>query len=76
MSAKIVGVECEGVVRWHVPGVAGPDYATLCGLDGEDPSVGQRLLGKSPRGTKVNCEQCSAVWRGLRALNLRESDFA
>lgn len=76
MSAKIVGVESDGVVEWHIPGVGGPDYATLCGLDGDDSTVGQRLVDHVPRGAKIDCEQCCTIWRGLRALKLRESDFA
>lgn len=76
MSKKIVGVESDGVVEWHVVGVAGADYITLCGLDGDDPGVGQRPVIGVPRGTKIDCQECKHVWSGLRALKLRDSDFA
>ena len=76
MSAKVIGVELDGIVEWHVPGVSGADYVTLCGLDGNDPSIGQTGTVEAPRGTKINCQQCRAIWRSLRELNLREADFA
>jgi hypothetical protein len=77
MSNKIIGVESDGVIEWHAPGVAGPDYATLCGLDGNDDAVGQRPVDiKPPRGTKIDCHECKRIWAGVRDLKLRESDFA
>ncbi len=76
MNSKVVGVEVEGVVEWHVPGVAGADYATLCGLDGADPSIGQTGLRVAPRGTKINCRECGSIWKRLKSFQLRQSDFA
>ncbi len=76
MSTKVVGVECDGTVEWHVPCVGGPDYATLCGLDGNDPSIGQTGVVEAPRGTRINCGACHGIWQGLRELKLRDVDFA
>lgn len=75
MSIKLVGIEVDGVVGWHVPGVGRPDYATLCGLDGNDPAIGQTGVVPAPRGIKINCPQCRTIWDGLRWLRLRDSDF-
>jgi hypothetical protein len=75
LSQKAIGVEVDGSVEWHVPGVAGADYATLCGLDGNDPAVGQTGTVGAPRGTKINCRECRTIWQRLRQLKLRDSDF-
>lgn len=76
MSHKVIGVEVDGALEWHVPSVGGGDYATLCGLDGNDPAIGQTGTVEAPRGTKINCHECRTVWQGLRALKLRATDFA
>ncbi len=75
MSSKVVGVEVDGVVEWHIPGVGGADYATLCGLDGDDPAIGQTGIVQAPRGTKIDCQECKSIWYGLRALRLQPSNF-
>lgn len=75
MSAKVIGVEVDGAIEWHVPGVAGADYVTLCGLDGYDPAIGQTGTVDAPRGTKINCQQCRMIWWRLRELKLRIADF-
>jgi len=74
---KYVAVFCaedgdEGEVRIHLPDASGC-YATLCGLDGNDPAVGQRLVDL-PNGAKVNCQQCKAIW--AVAKKYKASDFS
>lgn len=75
MGTKVIGVELDGTVEWHIPGISGADYVTLCGLDGNDVGAGQTGTVEAPRGTKINCQQCRTIWQGLRDLKLREADF-
>lgn len=62
-------------VEWHAPGVGGADYATLCGLDGNDPTNGQHGLVDAPPGQKITCGQCKKIWSDIVALKLRIADF-
>ncbi len=72
---KAVGVILDGVDTWHAHGVHS-DYNTLCGIDADDPTIGHDGLTEHiPRGQKITCEQCWSIWRNMRALRLRESDF-
>lgn len=73
--SKAVGVLVDGVVEWHAPRVAGPDYDTLCGIDAHDPEVGHQGLVPTKRGQKINCPECKRVWEGVLALRLRKSSF-
>ena len=73
---KIIGVQIDGVVEWHIPGCGGGDYVTLCGLDGNDPKIGQECVMAPPAGTKINCSVCRTIWENLAALRIRRSDFS
>jgi len=58
---KIVAVKIEGVITTHLPSENG-NYTTLCGLDGDDPSIGQelhKLKGKA----WVDCAHCTSIFR-------------
>ena len=61
MEMKEVGVELDGTVEWHFPGKSGAEHATLCGLDSNDPFIGQTGFVDAPRGTKINCQQCGTI---------------
>jgi hypothetical protein len=74
--SKAVGVLIDGVVEWHAPGVAGPDYDTLCGIDANDPTIGHHGLVPAKRGQKITCMNCKMIWEGVVALNLRMASFA
>jgi len=63
-----VAIECEGVRKIHAAGIDG-NYASLCGLDGEENRVS---LPK--RGEKIDCPQCFAIWNETRYY--RPGDFA
>ncbi len=76
MESKIIGVWIDGAATWHVIGVGGGDYVTLCGLDGDDPEVGQTGTIKARRGQKIDCPQCRQIWEGVMALRLRRGNFA
>ena len=55
-----VGVEVAGVKQTHLPHPTG-QYATLCGMDRDDPdpSVAQRPV--SP-GLAVDCNECRMIF--------------
>lgn len=73
--SKVLGVDIDGVVEWHAPNVAGPDYDTLCGVDADDPAIGHEGLIPAKRGQKITCMQCKMIWEGVVALKLRKSNF-
>ena len=72
---KTVGVMIDGVVEWHAPPAGKMDYATLCGIDPDDPKIGHEGYVDAPGGQKITCRQCNAIWRDVIALKLRGSDF-
>lgn len=67
---KFVTVKCDDETLTHLPAAA--DYATLCGLDGDDPAIGLYTL-PTPKGAKIDCEQCQAIW--LLCKQFRSSSF-
>ncbi len=77
---KVVALELDGELEFHLPATAGVPYATACGLDGgedltddmETGPEGQRM-GKVPRGQKINCPRCTELWQLARKY--RASDF-
>jgi hypothetical protein len=72
MTRGYIAVEQDGVVEVHASGVIG-DYATLCGMDGDDLSVGQRPAPLQI-GARINCQHCILIIR--TAKKYRERDFA
>ena len=62
--------------QWHAPGVFGPDYDTLCGIDANDPTIGHEGLVTAKRGQKITCMNCKMIWQGVVAMNLRKASFA
>jgi hypothetical protein len=71
--SRFVAVEIDGTVGVRLPDALG-NYETLCGLDGNDdsPGVGQSPASV-PRGAKVDCPHCTAIW--LTARKFKQSDF-
>lgn len=63
------GIYTENLVHISNDG-ARSDYATLCGLSGNDDEQ-QEQPAKS--GDKVNCPACFAIWECVR--HYRKSDF-
>ena len=57
----LVTVDNDGEVDTHITGHTG-DYATLCGLDGDDSemAVNQKTLDKT--GLRVTCWTCKKMW--------------
>lgn len=75
-SSKIIGVNIDGDVEWHVIAVEGnADYDTLCGVDAHDPNIGHYGTTYAKRGQKITCEQCKGLWFGIQSLRLKKSNF-
>ena len=72
--SKAVGVVIDGEASWHAPGVF-DDYATLCGIDANDPAIGHQGTVEPKRGQKVECRTCKTIWANTMALKLRSPDF-
>ena len=53
-----VAIALEGKVEVHAPGLG--SYATLCGLDGDDPDAGQSPA-ELKRGAKIDCKDCIGI---------------
>ena len=59
---ELVAIRTEGRLTIHFPHTTG-NYATLCGMDGDDPSaeVDQAEV-EIPKNAKVNCKDCIAIF--------------
>ncbi len=45
------------------------NYATLCGLDGEENETGTLR-----KGERINCHQCIAIWLECKLYYVRDFD--
>lgn len=64
--SKFIAISCDGTIETHATSgelMAG-SYATLCGLDGDDPApnVKQKIVPLHNR-PKIDCAQCIAMIR-------------
>ena len=71
-DANKTAVVVDGKRDVHATSQTGA-YQTLCGLDGDDPTVGQTKSRVLP-GEKITCPDCKAMW--LEAKRYRRGDFA
>jgi hypothetical protein len=62
----------EGEYLVHMAGGVS-DYDTSCGLDMNDPAIGQTSDNISETRDKINCPACIRIW--LSAREYRKSDF-
>jgi hypothetical protein len=70
---QIVGIfenADKTVTTWHMMGTWN-DYATLCGIDGDDPICNQFgvTFGKSTQ--KIDCPACLATWKRCQEYKIR-----
>lgn len=67
-----VAIICDGVRQVHAIDTTG-NYATLCGLDGNDEFV--RQMGADLEGDKdkIDCPQCWSIW--VTATRYKRRDF-
>jgi hypothetical protein len=68
---RYVAIEQDGKIEVHAEGVNG-NYATLCGMDGNDSKVGQKTTAVGI-GWRINCPYCIGLIR--EAKTYREKDF-
>ena len=75
MNDGLVAIIDDEVRQVHAIGTNSV-YATLCGLDGNDPddSVRQSNGGPVGAGEKITCPDCYAIWEHARSYQKR--DFA
>lgn len=74
--SKVIGVVIDGETGWHAVNVSGTDYATLCGIDPDDPSIGHTGTVEPKRGQKIDCQECYSAWRGVVDLALKQTNFS
>lgn len=49
------------------------DYDTLCGVDGNDSSIGHTIVDVPRNGrARINCPQCWAIWQTARAYSSKD----
>jgi hypothetical protein len=66
-----VAIQQDGKTEVHAKNV-NENYATLCGMDGNDSKVGQRTVPLDI-GARIDCPHCIAIIR--HAKGYREKDF-
>jgi len=71
IMAKFIRINVEGEIDSHIGSNIG-NYVTLCGLDGDDPAIGQST--EKEGGEKITCEACRNIWNVCR--NIKKLDFA
>jgi len=71
--SKYVSIECDGVVQVHAVGLG--NYATLCGLDGDDDGSGQRPANLLI-GARINCPDCRAIIEAAKKYRARDFEKA
>ena len=67
---RYIQIQQDGIIESHITGAVS-DYATLCGLDGDDPTIAQVTVGSSDR---VNCQQCINIWLVAHTVPRRDLD--
>jgi hypothetical protein len=69
---RMVSVKIFDITDTHINGLeVGGNWITLCGLDGDDPGLGQSIVESGPE--KITCKSCYEVWIACRAI--KPSDF-
>jgi hypothetical protein len=70
-----IAISESGKITIHLPDVSG-NYATLCGMDGNDNHRQvQQTTVPVPRGAKVNCRNCFAIWELSRRYSRIEFEI-
>lgn len=67
-EAMYSAIETDGVVEIHATDVTG-NYASLCGLDGNDPAVGQMVV-VLPNKPVITCKSCLAIIKHAKGYRI------
>ena len=71
MPGQIITIQIEDETATHMIGAG--DYATLCGLDGDDlPDFSQVI--EAPILGKCDCVECVSIWLACKEYNETEID--
>jgi hypothetical protein len=70
MLSRLVAISVDGVVEVHA---SGSTYASMCGIDGDDPGTNQAPAALPPNA-RITCPDCHQLWLAWREF--RASDFA
>lgn len=72
-KGKYVAIVQQGELNIHMAH-QNQNYATLCGMDGDDPdgAVDQRIVSISA-GARIDCDDCRKIWEV--AQRYKASDF-
>jgi hypothetical protein len=70
--SRYVAILHDGEIRVHIPDRTG-NYATLCGMDGDDPDpmVDQMQVPVPPR-KKIDCDDCFRLYMECKKYNLKD----
>lgn len=75
-DSRLIKVSCDsdGVdgAEVHIRNIGPTDHVTMCGLDGADEQLNQRIL-ELKRGDKVNCNMCISFYENRKFLNMPRS---
>ncbi len=71
----LIKVRCEGEVHVHIQNIGPTDHVTICGLDGDDPGLDQKVLPLT-RGDQMNCRMCKIYYDNRKKLNINKSWIA
>lgn len=70
--SKRVALMVDGALEIHAEDISGL-YATLCGVDGDDPEL-EQYPAEMPKGKRITCKQCYRIFKACK--DLRAADFA
>lgn len=71
VSSKFVSVSVGGEITTHMRHPTG-NYATLCGLDGDDPDVAVQQQTIMSLAKRIDCNDCILIWRIARSYRPHE----
>ena len=66
---RMIAVITDGVLEVHAAGLG--NFATLCGLDGNDPDASQ-IPAPLPMNPRIDCPQCFSAWKAWRTFSARD----
>ncbi len=69
--AERVAVTMNGVRDVHMSDFSG-NYATFCGLDGDDPDEHVQQTGTTSTTDRITCMRCHMMWTHARTYRPRE----
>ena len=71
-GSRFIAIKCDGLTEVHADGRGlGIGFATLCGLDGADPDIGQETV-PTPKRPLIDCEHCRAIIVEARRWRTRD----